>query len=106
MAPAWLLLAAEEGTPSKQFPHTFIFIAAIFAIFYFLILRPQKKREQQRKNMLGSVRKNDQVTTAGGIHGIVREVTDTTVILEVDSKNNVTLKMNKLYIQLIIILQI
>jgi preprotein translocase subunit YajC len=52
-------------------------------IFYFLILRPQKKRQKQQQDMLNSITRGDQVVTAGGFYGTVREVKDDSFILEI-----------------------
>ena len=96
MVSEWLFLAAEESPKAAgQFPGTLIFIVAIFMIFWFLILRPQKRREQQRKEMIAGIRKNDDVVTAGGIYGKVRDLTEDSIILEVDSKSGLTLKITR-----------
>ncbi|MBL3593206.1 MAG: preprotein translocase subunit YajC [Synergistaceae bacterium] len=52
-------------------------------IFYFLILRPQKKRQKQQQDMLNSITRGDQVVTAGGFYGTVREVKEDSFILEI-----------------------
>ncbi|HOM96896.1 MAG: preprotein translocase subunit YajC [Acetomicrobium sp.] len=52
-------------------------------IFYFLLIRPQKKRQKQHQDMLNSIKRGDQVVTAGGIYGTVRDVKDDSFILEV-----------------------
>jgi len=65
----------------------------IFVVFYFFIIRPQKKREKARQAMIEAVRKNDRITTAGGIHGTVLRVDDTSVLVEVD--HNVKLRIEK-----------
>ena len=63
-------------------------ILLIFGIFYFLLIRPQqkaqKKKEQEHKDMLTALKKNDQVMTNGGIHGTVVNVKDKTVMIRVD----------------------
>ncbi len=65
----------------------------IFVIFYFLLIRPQKKREKEHQNMVNSLTKNDEVVTSGGIHGTVVNVKDKTVVLRVDE--NVRLEVEK-----------
>jgi len=72
---------------------TFLPLVAIIAIFYFLILRPQKKRQQEAQKMLSALRKGDRVVTIGGIHGIIQSVRDNTVIVKVDE--NVKLEFNR-----------
>ena len=65
----------------------------IFAVFYFLIIRPQRSKEKEHQNMLNKLSKNDEVVTTGGIHGTVVNVKDKTVIMRVD--DNVKLEMEK-----------
>ena len=54
----------------------FLPLILIFVVFYFLIIRPQQKREKKRKAMIEAIRKGDRVVTAGGIHGKVHQVED------------------------------
>ncbi len=56
----------------------------IFAIFYFMLIRPQKAREKEHQKMLNNLSKNDEVVTTGGIHGTVVSVKEKSVILRVD----------------------
>lgn len=67
--------------------------ALIFVIFYFLLIKPQRQKEKERQLMLGSLSKNDDVVTTGGIHGTVVNVKEKTVILRVDE--NVRLEVDK-----------
>ena len=65
----------------------------IFVIFYFLLIRPQQKKEKNRLSMLKSIKKNDEVVTAGGMHGIVLNVKDSTITLRID--DNVKVEVDK-----------
>ncbi len=56
----------------------------IFGIFYVLVFRPQKKEQKHKKSMRENLKKNEQVVTAGGIHGTVVLVKEKTVTLRVD----------------------
>ncbi|MFP4481544.1 MAG: preprotein translocase subunit YajC [Thermovirgaceae bacterium] len=58
-------------------------LAVFVVIFYFLIIRPQKKRQRKHEEMLASIRPGDQVVTAGGFFGIVKAVKDDSYILEI-----------------------
>jgi preprotein translocase subunit YajC len=60
-----------------------LFFAAIFAIFYFLLIRPQQKQRKQRETMLAAVKKGDRVVTTGGLHGTVMGLNEHTVTLKV-----------------------
>ena len=55
----------------------------VFVIFYFLMIRPQQRRMKEHQAMIGAVKKNDQVVTAGGIRGKVTKVTDDEVEVEI-----------------------
>ena len=55
----------------------------IILVFYFLILRPQQKRQKDKRKLLESVKKGDKVITAGGVHGTVEGVEDNTVLVKI-----------------------
>jgi len=59
------------------------FMMAIFGIFYFLMIRPNQKREKERQAMLAALSKGDRVVTAGGMFGTIVGLTDKTVVLRV-----------------------
>jgi len=62
----------------------------MFAIFYFLLIRPQQKKQKQRGSMLNALKKGDKVTTVGGLHGTIAEITDDTVVLKVNDVTKLT----------------
>ena len=68
----------------------FIFI---FIIFYFLLIRPQKTKDQEHRKMLEKLDKNDEVVTSGGIHGTIVNVKEKSVILRID--DNVKMEVEK-----------
>ena len=63
---------------------TIITFVLIILIFYFLIIRPQKKRDKETKAMLAAMKKGDRVVTIRGIHGTIVTVKDQTVVIKVD----------------------
>jgi len=65
----------------------------IFVIFYFLYFRPQGKQEKERQRMLANLKKNDEIVTSSGIHGIIVNVKDKSVILRIDE--NVKIELDK-----------
>lgn len=67
--------------------------AVIFVIFYFLVFRPQKKKQDEAKAMLSAVKKNDQIITTSGIHGTVVNVKETTIVVRID--DNARMEINK-----------
>lgn len=68
----------------------------MFAIFYFLLIRPQQKKAKEHRALLDSLKKGDQVVTAGGMHGKVTSLDDQVVTLEIAPGVNV--RINKGYI--------
>jgi len=87
------LMGAPAGAEGGSGIMSFVPLIAIVAIFYFLILRPQKKKQQDTQKMLSALRKGDRVVTIGGIHGIIQSVKESTVIVKVDE--NVKLEFNR-----------
>ncbi|GAB4116734.1 MAG: hypothetical protein Kow00103_12740 [Candidatus Caldatribacteriota bacterium] len=61
----------------------FLPLIIIFAIFYFILIRPQQQKQKQHKLMLDSLQKGDKVITIGGIYGIVRDIKGDTLTLEI-----------------------
>lgn len=61
-----------------------ILIVVFGAIFYFLIIRPQRRREREHKRLLQSLKRGDRVVTAGGIYGTIDKIDDDTVILSLE----------------------
>lgn len=66
----------------------------IFIIFYFLIIRPQKAKEKEHKNLLASLNKNDEVVTSSGIHGTIVNVKEKTLSLRIDDNVKVEIEKN------------
>jgi preprotein translocase subunit YajC len=58
-------------------------LGAIFAIFYFLMIRPQQKRQKQQRELLANLKKGDTVITGGGLIGRITGLTDSVLTLEV-----------------------
>lgn len=70
-----------------------IMLVAMFAIFYFLLIRPQQKRAKQHKELVGGLKPGDSIVTAGGIHGKIASVDEGTISVEVAT--GVKVKMNR-----------
>lgn len=85
-----ILLQAGGGMQNLQF---IIMMVLIFVVMYFLMIRPQQKRQKELVKFRNSLEKGAKIITAGGIYGTVKEVKDNIVVIEVD--NNVNLKMDK-----------
>jgi len=65
-------------------------LVGLVAIFYFLVFRPERKRQKARTALLASLRKNDRVVTTSGIHGTVTGLDDSTVTLRVADQVKLT----------------
>ena len=74
-------LQAEGGGPD---PFGFLLpMAAIFLIFYFLLIRPQQRQQRDHRKMLDSIEKGDRVVSTGGLHGLVTGATEDVLTLEI-----------------------
>ncbi len=83
--------AAAQGQGNQY--QGIIMLVAMFAIFYFLLIRPQQKRAKQQKELVGGLKAGDNVVTAGGIHGSITAVEDATVTIEI--AKGVKIKINR-----------
>ena len=70
-----------------------LMIVAMIAIFYFVMIRPQNKKQKEIKRQREAMKNGDRVVTAGGIHGKIRDIKDATVLIEVAP--GVSLKIDK-----------
>jgi preprotein translocase subunit YajC len=81
------LAYAASGPPgasgSSALVTQVLFFAAIFAIFYFLLIRPQQKQKRDREQMLSAIKKGDRIVTTGGLHGTVTGLSENTVTVRV-----------------------
>ncbi len=71
----------------------FVPLILIFIIMYFVMIRPQKKRQEQQQKLIGSLKTGDRVVTNAGIHGLISNVKETTVLVKV--ADNVKIEMDK-----------
>ena len=71
----------------------FLPLILIVIVFWFFMIRPQMKRQKELKKYRDELKKGDKVITAGGIYGVVKEIKETTLLIEVDG--NVTLRIDK-----------
>ncbi|MCT7357652.1 MAG: preprotein translocase subunit YajC [Thalassobium sp.] len=80
-------LAMADGAAAAQQPMgitgQLVFLGGFLLIFYFLLWRPQSKRQKEHKNLIGGLSKGDEVVTAGGMLGKITKVTDDFVVIEV-----------------------
>jgi preprotein translocase subunit YajC len=92
-----LFLAQAQSAPAASSPvggiGFFVPFIFIFIIMYFVMIRPQKKRQEQQQKLIASIKTGDRVVTNAGIHGLISNVKDTTVIVKV--ADNVKIEMEK-----------
>ena len=94
-----LLLFLAQAQPAAPGPGPaggigfFIPFIFIFVIMYFVLFRPQKKRQQEQQRLISGLKTGDRVVTNAGIHGLIANVKETTVMLKV--ADNVKLEMEK-----------
>ena len=88
-----LLMAAPGADPAAgagTILPTLVTFGLVFVIFYFLIIRPQNKKQKETKKMLSSLKKGDRVVSIGGVHGTIQSIKDDTVVLRVDASTKLT----------------
>lgn len=86
--------AGKQSSPGGMLSMLLPFIL-MFVVMYFLILRPQKRKERERKDLLSRVKKNDRVVTAGGIHGTITSIRENEVILRIDDTKDIKVKVDR-----------
>ena len=84
---------APQAVPGGGIGSFFVPLIFIFVIMYFVMIRPQKKRQQQQQQLITSLKTGDRVVTNAGIHGLIANVKETTVMLKV--ADNVKLELEK-----------
>jgi len=89
-----LLMASPQGGEAAQGGAaggvmTFLPFIAIIAIFYFLIIRPQNKKQKETQKMLSALKKGDRIVTIGGIHGTIQSVKEQSVVVKVDDSTKI-----------------
>ena len=90
------IFLAQAASPSPAGPSplaSFIPIILIFVIMYFLLFRPQMKRQKEQARVVSTLKTGDRVVTASGIHGMISNVKDRTIILKI--ADNVKIELEK-----------
>jgi preprotein translocase subunit YajC len=90
-------MAPGQGQGGQQSPYQFlILMGLLFAVFYFILIRPQQKRQKEHRQLLEGLKKGDKVITTGGLQGTVVGLSDTVVTVEIADK--VKVKVGRNYI--------
>ncbi len=88
-----LAMAPQQNGQGGGWEMTLLMFGAIFAIFYFMIIRPQQKRAKEREKLLSSVEKGDKIITSGGVHATVVGLEEKSVLVEIAP--NVKIKIER-----------
>ena len=93
ISPAWAQAAPGAAPPAllQLAP-----LALVFVVFYFLLIRPQQQKAKQHRDMLNNLKRNEDVVTAGGLHGKIVALGDRVVTLEIAP--NVRVRVDRLQI--------
>lgn len=99
-ASAWLLVALRahamgtggDGGQAQGNPMNMLFIFALFMVaMYFFMIRPEQRRRKEKEEMLRRVNVGDRIVTTGGIYGVVKQVKDDTIRLQIDDHTRIEL---------------
>ena len=91
-----LLLAQQTAAPAQPQPDllsTLLPFLFMGVVFYFILIRPQQKKQKQHQQLLANLKTGDRVVTSGGIHGLIANVKETTFLLKV--ADNVKIEIDK-----------
>ena len=94
--PMFITLLAQAASPAPAGPNplaSFVPIILIFVIMYFLLFRPQMKRQKEQQRLVSALKTGDRVVTGSGIHGLISNVKERTVILKI--ADNVKIEIEK-----------
>lgn len=95
MTPTTILLQAGGAMGGQS--GMWIMLLIFFAIMYFFMIRPQNKKQKEIQRFRSSLEIGQKVVTAGGIHGTIKEIQDTLVILEIARDTRITIEKSSIY---------
>lgn len=74
-----------------------LMMVLIIAVFYFFMIRPQAKRQKEVKKAREAMKNGDRVVTAGGIHGVIKEIADTYIVIEIAQGVRIKVEKNSVF---------
>ncbi len=80
-------------------PTIIIYLIFIFGIIYFILIRPQRKRQKEHQELVQELKRGDRVITAGGIYGQIESVSDDNVVIKVESGTTLRVARNSIAIR-------
>ena len=90
------LIMLQDASASSGFS-SIILIVAFIAIFYFFMVRPQQKKQKEINKFRSELNNGDRVITAGGIYGIIKDIKDNYIILEIADNVRIKIDKNSIY---------
>ena len=85
--------AAGQGAGKGNMLMSIVPFVLIFVVFYFFLIRPQNKKQKETQKMISALKKGDKVVTIGGIHGVVTNTKEETIVIRVD--DNAKIEINR-----------
>ena len=90
-----LPVAQAAPSPGGLLGSPFLLIAVLFAVMYFTMIRPQARQAKLHREMVAALKKGDRVITAGGLHGTIARIDETTIQLRMDGDVKLTVEKGK-----------
>ncbi len=88
-----LNILLQDAQPQGGNPFSMIIMLVLMGVvFYFFMIKPQQKRQKELAEFRDKIQKGDKVMTVGGIHGVVADITETTIILSVAQDVNIAVE--------------
>jgi len=84
-----------QATPNAGMLN-FVPLIFIFIIFYFLIIRPQQKKQKEHRGMIADLKKNDEIVTTGGLYGTIVNIKEKTFVVRVDENTKIEIEKNSI----------
>ena len=92
--------AYAQDSDSSGMILQFLPIVLIFVVFYFLLIRPQQKKQKEHQKLVADLKTGDKVITSGGMHGMVANIKETTILLKV--ADNVKVELDRAAVSTIV----
>ena len=87
------ILAADAAPQGNPLMNMLVIMVPMIVLFYFLLIRPQRKQEAKRRAMIDSLKKNDRILTNGGLYGTVANVMDEEISIRIDDNRDVKVRI-------------
>jgi preprotein translocase subunit YajC len=93
-----LLNVFLQAQPQQNGWMSILMMVLIFVVFYFFMIRPQTKKQKEIQKQRNAMKAGDKVVTAGGIYGKIKEVNETTILIEVADNVRIKVDKNSVYV--------